>query len=102
MSAKSDDSVLDQLMEAVTDPMLVQAEALGEHELLQMSPMYLPKIGDPTVFAPHVLAGTTVQLATPVEVRSEDGMQLDVQGAVKARAVELDAMTQVGFGKVVG
>ena len=65
------------------------------------SPFYLPKIGEPTEFKSFQLGGSTVFLATPARVFSEEKKPLDRDLAMQGRLVELEALNCVRFGKIV-
>ena len=66
-----------------------------------LSPFYLPKIGEPTEFKSFQLGGSTVFLATPARVFSEENKPLDRDLAMQGRLVELEALNRVRFGKIV-
>ena len=91
-----DDPIVSELLQK----MLHFSDNVGFHG--ELDTMFLPKIGLPTKFEALKFAGTTVYLAEPVKVLSEDTLeQLDLEQTCKGRKVELNAMDDLHFGRIV-
>ena len=73
----------------------------GQSEQI-LSPLYLPKTGNPTEYSEFELSGKKVYLAKPTNVVSEDsGRILDIKKPESGRLVELESLNHVKFGSIV-
>ena len=67
-----------------------------------LSPLYLPKAGNPTEYTEFKLSGKKAFLASPTNVISEDsGRILDIKKTESGRLVELESLNHVRFGSVI-
>ena len=90
------DTTINSLLTRFTEP---PPEGESDRPLM---PFYIPKVGEKMVCKPHQLCGRKVFLVEPNLVKSEDNSEsLNISDAVKARKIEMDAMSEVRFGEVI-
>ena len=90
------DTTINSLLTRFTEP---PPEGESDRPLM---PFYIPKVGEKMVCKPHQLCGRKVFLVEPNLVKSQDNSEsLNISDAVKARKIEMDAMSEVRFGEVI-